>query len=78
MNTSTNEIINAERRGVIILLSIGKIVNIVPEINPAKTPSLRIFFHQSVNNSGGPKAAPNPPHAYDTISKTKSSEFNAI
>ena len=53
-------------------------VEIDPTNNPAITPSRLTRFHQSVNNNAGPKDAPKPLHAYDTIPKTKSFVRHAI
>ena len=42
----------------------------VPTIIPASTPFAVVFFHHKVSSMAGPKEAPNPAHAYDTIAKT--------
>ena len=61
--TANPAITKADNLGVTISANTGKIVNRVPKINPAKTPSLQVPFHQRDNTNAGPKAEPKPPQA---------------
>ena len=53
-------------------------IEIPPLIIPASAPYRVVRFQNSENSMTGPKAAPNPAHAKDTISKIELSGFHAI
>ena len=56
---------------VMKLLRMGVLIHIIvltaPVIIPARTPSPVVLGHLSESNSAGPKDAPNPLQAYETI-----------
>ena len=48
-----------------------------PEIMPARMPHLLDLFQNSPRSTAGPKHAPKPPQAKDTILNTEESGFSA-